>query len=121
MLQTLAKVFGAVFLLVGILGFIPGVTTDGHLLGIFDVSPLHNIIHIASGLVALALSMSEKNAQLYFRVFGVVYGLVTVIGFIQGTTVLGLIGVNVADNLLHLAITAVALYAGFAVPVREES
>jgi hypothetical protein len=50
---------------------------------------------------------------LYFQVFGVVYGLVTVVGFLQGDTVLGLIGVNMADNVLHLAIAAVALYAGF--------
>lgn len=118
MLKNLAYVFGAVFLLIGVLGFVPGVTTDGHLLGIFDVSPLHNIIHLASGIAALALgSGGEKSAQLYFRVFGLVYGLVTVVGFIQGTTVLGLIGVNMADNLLHLAISAVSLYAGFGIKV----
>jgi len=114
MLKKLATVFGVVFLLIGVLGFVPAATPNGHLLGIFDVSPIHNIIHILSGVAALAGAYSsEKYAQLYFRVFGVVYGLVTVLGFVQGNTVLGLIGVNVADNLLHLAITAVALYAGF--------
>lgn len=114
MLKTLANVFGAVFLLIGVLGFVPGVTTDGHLLGIFDVSTLHNIIHILSGVAAFALASSgEKGARTYFQVFGVIYGVVTVVGFVQGNTVLGLIGVNMADNLLHLAITAVALYAGF--------
>lgn len=114
MLKTLANVFGVVFLLMGVLGFVPGVTTDGHLLGIFDVSTLHNIIHILSGVAAFALASSgEKGARTYFQVFGVIYGVVTVVGFVQGNTVLGLIGVNMADNLLHLAITAVALYAGF--------
>lgn len=115
MLTKLAYVFGVVFLAIGVLGFVPGITTDGHLLGIFDVSPIHNIIHLLSGIAALVLASTgkEKGSQMYFRVFGIVYGLVTIIGFIQGTTVLGLIGVNVADNLLHLAITAVALYAGF--------
>ncbi len=114
MLKKLAMVFGAVFLLIGVLGFVPAFTPDGRLLGIFDVSPLHNIIHLLSGVAAFALASSgEKYARTYFQVFGVVYGIVTVVGFIQGSTVLGLIGVNLADNLLHLTITAVALYAGF--------
>jgi len=121
-LKTLAYIFGAVFLLIGVLGFVPGVTTDGHLLGIFDVSPIHNVIHLLSGIAALglAMTMGEKGSQLYFRVFGIVYGLVTIIGFIQGNTVLGLIGVNMADNLLHLAITAIALYAGFGMKPQPE-
>jgi hypothetical protein len=120
MLKTLAKVFGAVFLLLGVLGFVPGATSDGKLLGIFDVSALHNIIHLASGVAAFALAASgEKGAKTYFQVFGIVYAVVTVVGFIQGDTVLGLIGVNMADNLLHLAITAVALYAGFGMKASE--
>ena len=120
MLKKLAYVFGVVFLLLGVLGFVPGATTDGHLLGIFDVSPLHNIIHLLSGVAALALaSMGNEKAKLYFQVFGVVYLIVTIVGFIQGTTVLGLIGVNSADNLLHLAISAVALYAGFGMKVED--
>ncbi len=112
--QKLAKLFGVIVLLVGILGFVPGVTSNGHLLGIFEVNTLHNIIHLASGILALAASMSSaKASRMFFQVFGVVYGLVTVVGFVQGNTVLGLIGVNLADNLLHLAISAFALYAGF--------
>jgi hypothetical protein len=54
MVRTAAKLFGAVLVLVGILGFVPGITTDdGHLLGIFHVNAIHNIIHLASGAVAL--------------------------------------------------------------------
>ena len=114
MVKTLAMVFGAVFLLIGVLGFVPGVTSSGKLLGLFDVSTLHNIIHIASGVAAFALASSgPKAAKMYFQVFGLVYLVVTIVGFVQGDTVLGLFGVNVADNILHLAIAAVALYAGF--------
>ncbi len=106
---------GAVFVLVGVLGFVPAATPDGKLLGLFDVSPLHNLIHLLSGVAAFVLAMmGEKNTRLYFQVFGVVYALITVIGFIQGSTVLGLIGVNMADNLLHLLLAVVLLYAGFA-------
>ncbi len=120
-LKAIAYVFGVFFLLVGILGFVPGLTTDGSLFGIFDVSFMHNVIHILTGVLALVVVMiSEKATKVYFQVFGVVYALVTVIGFIQGTTVLGLFGVNMADNLLHLATAAVALYAGFGVKTSDQ-
>lgn len=111
--QKLAKLFGIIFIAVGILGFIPGITSNGHLLGIFEVDTLHNVIHLLSGIVALMCAGSAMKAKTYFKVFGIVYGLVTVLGFLQGTTVLGLIGVNVADNLLHLVISVVALAIGF--------
>lgn len=114
MVQKLAWVFGIVFLAVGVLGYVPGITSGGMLLGIFMVDGLHNIIHILSGIVAiLAAWGSGSYARLYFKVFGVVYGLVTIVGFLQGDTVLGLFMVNTADNLLHLVIAAVALWIGF--------
>ena len=113
MTKTLAWVFGVVLTLVGVLGFVPGITTDGMLLGIFMVDGLHSIIHIVSGLAALAAAWGMYGPRLYFQVFGVVYGLVAVLGFVGGDNVLGLIMVNMADNLLHVVIAAVALYAGF--------
>lgn len=108
---TLARIFGVVFVAIGVLGFVPGITTDGSLLGIFEVNALHNLIHIITGVAALA--MAGSSAKMFFKVFGVVYLLVTIIGFLQGDTVLGLIGVNMADNLLHLVIAGAALYFGF--------
>lgn len=115
-IQKAAKWFGIVLLLVGIIGFIPGLTPDGKILGIFEVNTLHNIIHVLTGLVALFSAGSEDAARNYFRIFGIVYALVTVIGLIQGTTVLGLIPVNAADNILHIAITIFALSLGFSGP-----
>lgn len=111
--QKLAKLFGVVFLAIGILGFVPGITSDGYLLGIFEVDTIHNIIHILSGIFALIFAKDAMKAKLYFKVFGVVYAVVTIVGFLHGSSVLGLIGVNLADNLLHLAIAVVALIVGF--------
>lgn len=113
--KTAAYIFGVFFLLIGILGYVPAFTPNAQLLGIFDVSPLHNAIHVLSGIAALvgAMAYGSMGAKWYFRIFGIVYGLVTIVGFVQGSTVLGLFGVNVADNLLHLTITAIALYLGF--------
>lgn len=106
-----ATVLGAVLTVVGILGFVPALAPGGNLLGIFAIDPLHNIIHILSGVVGLAVAFSARGAyaRYYALIFGLVYGLVTVIGFIQGTTVLGLINVNLADNVLHLLITVASL------------
>ncbi|MFZ2887170.1 MAG: DUF4383 domain-containing protein [Minisyncoccia bacterium] len=111
MVQTLAWVFGVVLTLVGILGFVPGVTTDMMLLGIFHVDMLHSIVHILSGLAALAAAWGMYSSRLYFQVFGVVYGLVAILGFVTGGALL--FETNMADNLLHVVIAAVALYAGF--------
>lgn len=106
-----AKVLGAVLTLVGLLGFVPAFVSNGNLLGIFAVDPLHNVIHLASGIVGLAAGFAAGGnyARTYAGVFGAVYALVTVVGFIQGHTVLGLINVNAADNVLHTLIAAASL------------
>ena len=117
MIKKVAMVFGVIFVLIGILGFIPGVTTsDGHLLGIFHVNALHNVIHLLSGLVGLYVgSTSEKNSRMYFQVFGVIYALVAILGFVYGDSdILTIVASNMADTWLHVVIAVVALYFGFA-------
>lgn len=117
MLSKLSVVFGVAFLGIGILGFVPGVTNDQDLLlGIFQISTIHNIVHILSGIAALLAAKSDDYAQLYFRIFGSVYALVAVVGFVQGDTVLGLFDVNMADNWLHVVLAVAILGVGFGVP-----
>jgi hypothetical protein len=123
MVQKAALGFGIVFLVIGLGGFLPFLVTKDSmgmslLLGIFMVGALHNVIHLASGIGALVGSRSAQYAKLYFQIFGLVYALVTVVGFVQGNTVLGILPVNLADNFLHLVIAAVSLYLGFG-PVGE--
>src|SRR5438067_11704626 len=112
MVKTAAVLFGIVFLLVGILGFVPAVTKDEMLLGIFHVNAAHNVVHLLSGAVALAAGLSSvAAARLYFKIFGAVYALVAVLGFVQGNAnLLGLISNNMADTWLHVTIAAVALF-----------
>ena len=113
-MQKLARVFGAVLVAVGVLGFVPGITSSGNLLGIFQVDAIHNIFHLLTGVLAFVVANGAgTNARLYFQVVGVVYALATVVGFLQGDTVLGIMAVNGAGNVLHLVIAAVALYIGF--------
>ena len=120
MLKKAATVFAVVFIAIGVLGFISPITPKNDagmpvLLGLFMVGALHNLIHLVSGIAAAVSAKSEAYASLYFKVFGVVYALVAVVGFIQKDTVLGLIHVNMADNLLHVVIAVATLYLGFAV------
>ena len=113
MAQTLAWVFGAILTLVGVLGFVPGITNDGMLLGIFMVDGLHNVIHLVTGLAALAAAWGMYSNRLFFQVFGVVYALVAVIGLVMGGNILGLLMTNMADHVLHLVLAVVFLYVGF--------
>lgn len=113
--------FGMIVLVVGVLGFIPGITQmnsngSNYLLGLFAVNGVHNLVHILTGVVALAAGLSGRTdyARAFFLVFGIVYALVTIVGFIQGNTVLGIIPVNGWDNLLHVLITVVSFAVYFA-------
>ena len=118
--QIYAYAVGAVLLLVGLIGFAADSAFDtgqgidgGKLLGIFEVNGIHNLVHLASGLLLLAVAPKRATARAGVIAFGLVYGLVTLIGLIDGEDVLGLIPVNPADNVLHIALTAAALVAGF--------
>jgi len=116
MVKTMAVLFGVIFLVVGILGFVPAVTKDQMLLGIFHVNAAHNAVHLLSGVVALFCGMSSVSAsRMYFRIFGLVYALVAVLGFLNpgDTMLLGLISNNMADTWLHVGIAALSLLLGF--------
>lgn len=117
MLRTFAVIFGVIMIVVGVLGFIPVVTEDNHLFGIFHVNFVHNVIHIATGFIALLSGLNNALAsRLFFQVFGVVYGLVGLLGIYYGSSaILGIVANNFADTLLHLAIAALSLYLGFGV------
>src|SRR5918994_5765341 len=111
---------GLSLLLAGILGFFADAnfdTGDGiqgdELLSIFEVNGIHNLIHVASGLLLLAASPKRASAKTVAIAFGLVYGIVTIIGLIDGKDVLGLIPVNSADNVLHIALSLLGLIAGF--------
>lgn len=112
--KTIVTILGVAFVAAGIAGFIDPLTPDGELLGL-AVNPIHNVIHLATGIAALAAVASGAAAtRMYAQVFGVVYALVTVLGFITGEgELLGLVAINQADNFFHLVVTAVLLYIGF--------
>jgi hypothetical protein len=109
---------GLALLLAGIFGFISDSSFDtgdgvqGDLFLGFEVNAIHNLIHVASGLVLLAASPKRASARAVAIGFGLVYGLVAVIGLVDGEDVLGLIPINSADNLLHVALAALGILTG---------
>ena len=120
--QSIAALVSVVFVLVGILGFVPGITTHygdlsfaGHgsgakLLGIFQVSVLHNIVHLLFGIVGLVLAKTADGARTYLVGGGVVYLVLWVVGLVGAA---GWIPANTADNWLHFALGAGMIGLGF--------
>lgn len=115
MAKTLALVFGVVFVLVGILGWV-----TNPLVGvgaIFETNHLHDLVHLAFGLILLAVAfMAPMKSGLWLKILGVVYLLLAVLGFIlvpDGGMLLGLVTTNMADHLLHIVLGIVLLVAGF--------
>ena len=113
--QKAATAVALTFVLVGILGFIPGITTnydeldfashesDAKLLGIFQVSILHNIVHLLFGVAGLAMAKATKSATSYLIGGGIIYLVLTVYGFvIDKSSAANFVPVNNADNILHL-------------------
>jgi hypothetical protein len=116
--QLFALVFGAVYVLVGILGFIdPLVNNQDKLLGIFGINALHNFAHLAVGVLLLFGSRAPDTARMVNLVVGAVYLLLGILGLfgilIEEGQALALNN-NPADTVLHFATAALALYFGTA-------
>ena len=115
-MKKAAVVFGAIVLAAGIAGFVPALTPEGKLFGIFAVNGAHNIIHIATGVAAILCGMaSDLAARRFFQIFGVVYLLTAILGIFHGDRpLLGMVAHNTADMILHFAIAGFSLWMGFA-------
>jgi hypothetical protein len=129
--QKLALLFGATFLLVGILGFIPGITvnwddlkfageeSDAELLGLFQVSVLHNLAHLAFGVGILA-ARRHRTALQYLLGAGALYVVLFVYGLIaseKGSE--NFLPTNNGDDVLH-AVLALALLGSWAAARNQE-
>ncbi|MBT2585160.1 DUF4383 domain-containing protein [Arthrobacter sp. ISL-95] len=130
-IQRAAQIVGAVFLLVGVLGFIPGVTSNyeslsfaGHdsdalLLGIFQVSILHNIVHLLFGVAGILMARTPGQARNYLIGGGAVYLVLWIYGLlIDQESSANFVPVNNADNWLHLILGLGMLALGLALSRR---
>jgi hypothetical protein len=129
--KTLAQVYvmalGAVLVLVGIIGFLVepsfgiGDSAERGTLILFDINGWHNVVHLLSGIIGLAMVGTAAKARLFAIGYGVVYVLVTILGFAvgDGGLLLSIIPINTADNLLHLAIAVTGIAVGLASPATD--
>jgi hypothetical protein len=126
--KTLAQVYamtlGGVLVLVGIVGFFVepsfgvGDSAQRGTLILFDINGWHNVVHLLSGIVGLAMAGTAAKARLFSIGYGVVYVLVTILGFVvgDGGLLLSIIPINTADNVLHLAIAVTGIAVGLSSP-----
>ena len=102
---------GGIFIIVAIWGFF--LPEGGYVLGLFAVNAMHNWVHLLSGLILLAAGFSDnRSAAIALCVFGVIYGLVTIMGFAGVPWVVNMLNLNHADHWLHLLLTAAFLVVG---------
>lgn len=106
LVRPITQLLGVVFTLVGIAGFVMG-----DMVFIFEVNMIHNIVHLATGLVALWAATAGKE-RMFLLVFGLVYAAVAIVGFTQGGDILGLFHANDADNYLHAVVALVSILLG---------
>ncbi|THJ67891.1 DUF4383 domain-containing protein [Arthrobacter echini] len=131
--QTGALVVGVVFLLVGVLGFIPGATTNydemqfaGHesgalLLNLFQVSVLHNIVHLLFGVAGVALARTAGAARSYLLVGGIIYLVLWIYGLIvDPMAASNFVPLNNADNWLHLGLGVGMILLALVLPRRRD-
>lgn len=108
---------GVFYLLIGVLGFVPGVTmasaAPGHglLLGVFEVNPMHNIVHLVAGAVLVYAGMVPSLTTLLDRVMAVVFALLIPVSLIA--PIAEGVAINLPDTLLHTVSALIAGYAGF--------
>ena len=114
MAKKLAIMFGVVFVLVGVLGMIS--TPIAGPMGLFQTNSLHDYVHLLIGIVLLVVAFAAPaKSGLTLQIFGVVYFLLAILGFLlipSGGDLLGLVTMNTADHVLHVVLGVVLFFAG---------
>jgi len=120
--QKVAQIFGWVFIVVGILGFVPVAMIGGtvgmapsSLLGLFPVNLVHNLVHVAFGIWGVMASKTAAGSMQYCKIGGVIYLLLGGVGLVGSITAMlnGFVPLGGNDAFLHLALGAVLAYFGF--------
>jgi cytochrome bd-type quinol oxidase subunit 2 len=118
--RIFAVVTGAIFLVIGVLGFFVSSTiTEGRLLNLFDVDLMHNLIYLLTGITGIITAIRTRSlTRFYIRIFGFIYLILGIAGLIYPTLyfsgrLLGIMHVSVADHVLHLVAGVVAVILGF--------
>jgi len=115
MFRSIAILTGLIFIMVGVAGFVPELTSKGVLFGAFPNDAAHYFGHIAIGIIALLCGLiGARSSQIFFRVAGLLFALLAIFGFFYGEQpIFGILANNMADTWLHAALGFGALLLGF--------
>ncbi|MEU4247117.1 DUF4383 domain-containing protein [Amycolatopsis sp. NPDC026612] len=132
--RAAAMVFGVAFLLVGVLGFVPGITVDygalrfaGHesgaqLFGVFTVSVLHNLVHLLFGVLGVLAARGNGGSRAFLMLGGGVYVLLWVFGLaMDRDSAANFLPLDNADDWLHLALGLAMIAAGIATTAADRA
>lgn len=115
MAKTVAVVFGIIFVLVGLLGFVDNPLVGP--MGVFETDMMHNLVHLLFGIILLLVAFTAPmRSAMWLKILGVVYLILALVGFLmvpEGGALLGLVHANHADHWLHVVLGVVLLGAGF--------
>ncbi|MXQ52464.1 DUF4383 domain-containing protein [Shimazuella alba] len=110
MVQGFSRVFGVIFLLLGVGGFLLPATGPIH--DLLHLTAPHNIIHLLTGIIFLAASTSFQWSKVVSIIFGVVYAAVAILGLFM-TDIFGLLTVTPAIEVIHFVLALLSLFVGF--------
>jgi hypothetical protein len=110
MLKTISIIFGVIFVVAGLLGFVGGLGLVGGS-GIFLTDTVHDVIHLLTGLVILSVAFwSPVFISMWLKIFGVIYIILAILGFMSvDGSILGIVMANNADIYLHLVLGIILL------------
>ena len=132
MVRKFALVFGIIYVIAGVLGFVPGIVqpphhappllveaNHGRILGLFTINLLHNIVHLLIGAWGIIGSRTVAGALVFARGLAIFYGLLAILGLIPATnTLFGLVPIHDHDVWLHAGSALIAAYFGFGPPAK---
>ncbi|HSE29190.1 MAG TPA: DUF4383 domain-containing protein [Candidatus Saccharimonadales bacterium] len=125
MLRLSVVIIGLIFVAKGALGFnsdyITVVNGVALLFETFAVNDIINWIHLLTGFAALLAAASDKTAKLFCQVFGVIYMIMAIIGFFQGTSILGLFQTNIQTSLANFILGAMMVTLGFGIKLSPKA
>jgi hypothetical protein len=113
--RPFAYIIGIIFLIIGIAGFAPNLVVDEHLAAVFHVNIWLNTLHVISGALAfIAGFLKRVIVRLYYQIFGVLYAVLALLGFIYGEKdILGFLANNNPDTWFHVIIAIACLILGY--------
>ncbi len=114
-MRAFAYIIGIIFLIIGVAGFVPNLVVAEHLAVVFHVNTSLNSLHVVSGILAIIAGFSSRVIlRIYYQIFGVLYAILALLGFIYGQRdILGFLASNSPDTWFHVIVAITCLILGY--------